>query len=134
MAGIDVCFQLFSETLPSLFHASFPITSFFATLLGLNRLHLDGKIKGGHDYSLSMEFFFFFCRHKGESREREESRLNMDSRLNWTMRGEIEEGESKRGATNQEAVSAKRPKRVKGRQKDLVTTMAGLHWAGQPSP
>lgn len=41
----------------------------------------------------------FYFRYKGECRQREESRLNMDSRLNWTMDGERGR-KSKKGAVN----------------------------------
>jgi hypothetical protein len=37
----------------------------------------------------------FFCRYKRESRQREESRLNMAGRLNWAVRG-VKGRESKR--------------------------------------
>lgn len=44
----------------------------------------------------------FYCQYKGEKRQRKESRLNMASRLNRTMRGEKGRWGSKRGATDQE--------------------------------
>lgn len=44
----------------------------------------------------------FYCRHQGESNQREESRLNMADRLNQTMRGSM-------GESEQERQSAERP-------------------------
>lgn len=60
-----------------------------------------------------MEKIFTVGIYKGESRQREESRLNMASRLNQTLRGGS--GREKRGAANQggPGQEAKKPEKPK---------------------
>ena len=65
------------------------------------------EIKGGVNYSKIWKDFNY--RHKQESKQMKESRLNMAGRLNWTtVGGETREGPvTKRGGLGQETRVAK---------------------------